>query len=108
MICITDSWCFDDLHTNNRYQLPNYVSIHQVRKNGKTGGGIAILFHKELIHNIMDDLSVHDEDTEAICLEIKNQKSKNFSLTLFTDSHLKIQKILKIILVNLSKRQNPR
>ena len=52
----------------------------------------------------MDDLSVHDEDTEGICLETKNQKSKNILLTLFTDSHLKIQKILKIVLVNLSKR----
>ena len=35
VICITESWCFDDLHTDNRYQLPNNVSIHQVRKRAK-------------------------------------------------------------------------
>ena len=35
VICITESSCYDDLHTDNRYQLPNYVSIHQVRKRAK-------------------------------------------------------------------------
>ena len=68
VICITESWCSVDLHTNNRYQLLNYVSIHQVRKNGKTGGGITIFIHNELIYNIRHDLSVSDEDTEALCL----------------------------------------
>ena len=44
VICITESWYSDALHTNNRYQLPNYASIHQVRKNGKTVGSITIFF----------------------------------------------------------------
>ena len=77
VICITESWCSDDPHTNNRYQLPNYLSIHQGRKNDETGGGITIFFHKQLLCNIRHDLSVNDEDTEALCLEIRNQKSKN-------------------------------
>ena len=77
MICITKSWCSDDLQTISRYQLPNYVSIHQVRKNGKTGGGITIFIHKELIYNIRHDLSVNDEGAEGLCLEIINQKLKN-------------------------------
>ena len=72
VICITDSLCSDDPHTNNRYQIPNYVSIHQGRENGKTGGGITIFIHKELIYNIGSGLSVNDEDTEAICLDIIN------------------------------------
>ena len=58
VICITESWCSDDTHTNNRYQLTNYVSIHQSRKNGKTGGGITIFIHKELIYNIRHDLMI--------------------------------------------------
>ena len=28
MICITKPWCSDDLHTNNSFQIPNYVSNH--------------------------------------------------------------------------------
>ena len=25
VLCITESWCSNDLQTNNKYQLPNYV-----------------------------------------------------------------------------------
>ena len=49
MICIPKSWCSDDTHTKNMYQLPNYVSIDQGRKNGKIGSGITIFIDKELI-----------------------------------------------------------
>ena len=63
VIFITES-CSNGLHTNNRYQLPNYMSIHQVRKNGKAGGGITIFIYK--VYNIRHDLSVNDEDTEAL------------------------------------------
>ena len=77
MICITESWCSDDPHTNNRYQLPNYVSIHQVKKNGKTGGGITMFIHKELIYIIRHDLSVNNDDIGALSLEIINLKSKH-------------------------------
>ena len=87
VICITESWCSDDLQTNNGYQLPNYVSNHQVRKNCKTGGGITIFIHKELIYNVRHDLGVNHEDTEALCFEIINQKSKNiFISTIYRQS----------------------
>ena len=33
-----------------------------------------------MIYNIRYDLSVNDEDTEALCLEIINQKSENISI----------------------------
>ena len=78
-----ESWCSVDLHTNSRCQLSNYISIHQVRKNGKTGGGIRICIRKELIYNIRLDLSVNNEDTEALCLEIIiNRKSKNIFINI--------------------------
>ena len=86
----------------DRYHLSNYVSIHQGWKNGKIGGVITIFIHKEFIYNTRHDRSVNDEGTEALCLEIINQKSKNILLTLFTDSHLEIKKILKMILVSFS------
>ena len=67
MICITESWCFDDLHINNINQILNYVSIHQVRENCKTSDGIKIFIHKDLIYK-------------------RNQKI--YLSTLFTGSHL--------------------
>ena len=77
ILCITESCCSHDLHTSSWYQLPNCASVHLVRKNGKTGGGMTIFIHKELIHKIRHNISVNNEDTEALRLEIINQKSKN-------------------------------
>lgn len=76
MTCVAEPWCSNDLPTNNLYQLPNYVSIHQVRKNGKTGSGITIFIQKDLIYNTRDDLSVSNDDTEALCFKTTNHKSK--------------------------------
>ena len=48
------------------------------------GSGITVFVHKELICNIRHDLSINDDDTEALFLEIINQKSKNiFINTIF-------------------------
>ena len=104
VICITESWCSDDPHTNNRYQLPNYLSIHQGRKNDKTGGGITIFIHKQLLYNIRHDLSVDDDDTEALFLEIRNQKSKNIFINTIYRQPSGNKENLKIILVSFSKK----
>ena len=60
---------------HNFFELPQYKSIHQVRRAGK-GGGIAVFLHESLTFNIRHDLSVNNADIEALCLEI-NKKSKN-------------------------------
>ena len=104
VICITESWCSDDPHTNNRYQLPNYLSIHQGRKNDKAGGGITIFIHKQLLYNIRHDLSVNDDDTEALFLEIRNQKSKNIFINTIYRQPSGNKENLKIILVSFSKK----
>ena len=43
----------------------------------KKGSGIAIFIRKDLIFNIRHELSVNNDDTKLLCLEIINQKSKN-------------------------------
>ena len=43
----------------------------------KKGCGIAIFIRKDLIFNIRHELSVNNDDTKLLCLEIINQKSKN-------------------------------
>ena len=74
VICITETWCSDNNH--NLFELPQYKSIHQVRRAGK-GGGIAVYLHESLTFNIRHDLSVSKADIEALCVEIINKKSKN-------------------------------
>ena len=68
---------------HNFFELPQYKSIHQVRKTGK-GGGIAVFLHESLTFNIRNDLSVNNSDIEALYPEIINKKSKN----ILTNVHL--------------------
>ena len=43
----------------------------------RRGCGIAIFSQRDLIFNIRHELSVNNDDTKLLCLEIINQKSKN-------------------------------
>ena len=61
---------------HNLFKLPQYKSIHQVRRAGK-GSGIAVFLHESLTFTIRHDLSVNNANIEALCVEIINEKSKN-------------------------------
>ena len=76
VICITETWCSDNSVNHDLFELPQYKSIHQVRRAGK-GGGIAVFLLESLTVNIRHDLSVNNADIEALCVEIINKKSKN-------------------------------
>ena len=78
VICITEIWCSDNAMNHNLFELRQYKSIHQVRRTGK-GGGIAVFPHESLTFNIRQDLSVNNADTETLCIEIINKKSKKHS-----------------------------
>ena len=45
VIYITETWCSDNSMSHNLFKLPQYKSIHQVRRTGK-GGGIAVFLHE--------------------------------------------------------------
>ena len=64
----------DNSMNHNLFQLPQYKSIHQIRRTSK-GGGIAVFLHKSLIFNIRHDLSVSNASIEALCIETINEKS---------------------------------
>ena len=73
VICITETWCSDNSMNHNLFKLPQYKSIHQVRRTGK-GGGIAVFLHESLTFTVRQDLSVKNADIEALCVEIINEK----------------------------------
>ena len=75
VICITETWCSDISMNHNLFKLPQYKSVHQVRRTGK-GGGIAVFLHQSLTFNVRHDLSVNNADIETLCVEIINKKSK--------------------------------
>ena len=76
IMCITETCCSDNSMNHNLFELPQYKSIHQVRRAGK-GGDTAVFLHESLTFNIRYDLSVNNADIEALCVEIINKKSKN-------------------------------
>ena len=81
VICITETWCSD-----NSMKLPEYKSIHQVRRAGKGGGGIAVCLHEALIFNIRHDLTADNANIEGLWVEIINKKSKNILINISRES----------------------
>ena len=67
-------------------KLPQYKSIHQVRRAGKGGGGIAVCLHEALIFNIRHDLTADNANIEGLWVEIINKKSKNILINISRES----------------------
>ena len=53
----------------NYTSLPNYTSIHQVRKQKKEGG-VSLYIHQSMEFKIRKDLSINSDDVESISVEI--------------------------------------
>ena len=77
VICISETWCSENVSCNSLYKIPNCNSNHQIRGNGKAGGGVATFIHNTLIYNMKPDLSINNDNIEALCIEIVNNNGKN-------------------------------
>ena len=73
VICITETWCSDNSMSHNLFKLPQYKSIHQVRRTGK-GGGIAVFLHESLTFNVRHDLSVNNADIEVCLMRLRFER----------------------------------
>ena len=63
------------------YELPNYTSIHQVRKQNR-GGGVSMYIHQSTEFKIQNDLSINFDDVESISVELlfENRKNTTFNV----------------------------
>ena len=74
--------CFSETRLNNlnidnsNYELPNYVSVHQIRNHYK-GGGVSVYIHKNFEFKIRNDLSINSKDIESIGVELLYEKRRN-------------------------------
>ena len=75
IICVTETWCHSE--DINNFQIPNYIVIHQVRKNKNVGGGVCIYIHKSLRFKQLEKLNVNTSDVESITIEILSNYGKN-------------------------------
>ena len=108
MICFSETWLNDSNVDNSNYELPNYVSVHQIRNHYK-GGGVSVYIHKNFELKIRNDLSINSKDIESIGVELLYEKRRN---TLFNviyrspnDKIEPFENFLKI-LFNKSKNSN--
>ena len=77
MICISETWCSNDSFlSHSNYNLSQYNSIHQERKD-KRGGGVCVYINKKYNFKYRTDFSTPDENHETLSIEIIHKKSKN-------------------------------
>ena len=77
VICISETWFSENVSCKSLCKIPNCNSIHQTRGNGKAGGGVAMFIHNTLIYNMKLDLSINNDNIEAVCIETVNNNGKN-------------------------------
>ena len=76
IICFSEAWLDDSNVDNSNYELPNYVSVHQIRNHYK-GGGVSVYILKNLEFKIRDDLSINFKDIESVGVKILHAKRRN-------------------------------
>ena len=69
IICFSETWLNDSNVDNSNYELPNYVSVHQIRNHYK-GGGVSVYIHK--------NFKLNSEMILALIVKILNQSVWNF------------------------------
>ena len=71
--------CSENVNCTSLHKIPNYNSTHQIRGNGKTGGGVAMFIYNISIYNMKPDSSINNNNVEALCIEIVNKNGKKYS-----------------------------
>ena len=74
--CFSEMWLNDSNVDNSNYELPNYVSVHQIRNHYK-GGGVSVFIHKNFEFKIGNDLTINSKDTGSIGVERLYEKRRN-------------------------------
>ena len=106
--CFSETWLNDSNVNNSNYELPNCVSVHQIKYHDK-GGGVSVYIDKNFEFKIRNDLSINSKDIESINVELLNEKRRN---TLFNVVHkppngkIELFKSFLKILFNKNKNSN--
>ena len=104
MICFSETWL--DEVGNSLYELPNYISKHQVRVNRK-GGGVSIYIHNSLRFKVLSNLCINSVDTESLSMELLlDNKRSTFVNVLHRPTNSKIEPFETFLVQLLSSVQN--
>ena len=75
MICFSETW-LDDTDSNSLYELPNYISKHQIRDDRKEGG-VFFYIHNSLSFRVLPNLCINSTDIESLSIEISLNDQRN-------------------------------
>ena len=77
---------------NSLYELPKYISKHQVRNDLKGGGGVSIYIHNSLSIKVLSNLCISFVDIESLSIEISlDNKHSIFVNVLYRPPNGKIE-----------------
>ena len=104
MICFSETWL--DEVGNSLYELPNYISKHQVRDDRK-GGGVSIYIHNSLSFKVLSNLCINSADIESLSIELSLDNKRNtFVNVLYRPPNGKIEPFETFLVKLLSSVQN--
>ena len=83
MICFSETW-LDDTDSNSLYELPNYISKHQIRDDRK-GGGVSFYIHNSLSFRVLPNLCINSTDIESLSIEISLNDQLNTLVNVLTN-----------------------
>ena len=61
IICFSETWLNNSNVYNLKYELTNYVSVHEIRNHDK-GGEVSVYIHKKFEFEIRNSLSINSKD----------------------------------------------
>ena len=115
IICFSETWLNDSNVENLNYELPNYVSVHQIRNHYK-GDKIDKNFmkfirirkiHKNFEFKIRNDLSINSKDIESIGVELLCEKRRNTLFNvIYRPPNSKIEPFENFLKILFNKNKN--
>ena len=104
MICFSETWL--DEFGNSLYELPNYISKHQVKSDRK-GRGLSIYIHNSLTFKVLSNLCINFVDIGTPCIELSlDNKLSAFVNVLYRPPNGKIELFETFLVKLLSSVQN--
>ena len=82
IICLTETWCSNsEIINSSHFDINNYKAVAFENKANQRGGSILIYVKIDLIHKIIKDLSISENDKEKLITEIIIKESNNMLLS---------------------------
>ena len=74
IICFSETWLNDLNVYDLNYELPNYISAHQITSQYKEGE-VSVYIHKNVLASMI--FSINCRDIESLYVELLHEKRRN-------------------------------